>query len=303
MVAGRVSGAVAMFVRVSVVAVVVVVVLAGALPAFAADGAPAGVEAPFADCPLKDALVELCVDSVTTGGELRIGRMVVPITKTFVSLEGGLHEEATGFLRFLAGEDGKVMQRTSIPVPGGLSGVLEASALPSSLRTAFDTIVNSGLGGLTATVELAGLPSAIHINTTDAFFEEGVALEEPMRMKLNNPFLGENCYVGSASDPIELQATTGTTSPPAPNKPIKGTSGTLEMLEEGNLVRLIGNLAVDNAFAVPAASGCGGSLAPMLDRAIDSRIGLPSPPGHNALITYNTLEEAISSWLRAGPNE
>jgi hypothetical protein len=293
MVASRGSGAVAVCVRVLAMAVVVVVVLAGALPAFAVDAAPAGVDAPFADCPLKNALVELCVDSVTTGGELRIGRMVVPITKTFTSLEGGLHEsQTTGLLTFLAGEDGKVMQRTSIPVPGGLSGVLEASALPSSLRTAFDTLVNSGLGGLTATVELAGLPSAIHINTTNALFEEGVAVEEPMRMKLNNPFLGENCYVGSASDPIELQATDGTTSPPAPNKPIKGIAGGLELFDEENVVQLTGNLAVDNAFAVPAASGCGGSLAPMLDRAIDSRIGLPSPPGRNALIAYNTVREA-----------
>lgn len=195
------------------------------------------------------------------------------------------------------------MQRTSIPVPGGLSGVLEASALPSSLRTAFDTLVNSGLGGLTATVELAGPPSAIHIDKDNIIFQEGVGVEEPIRMKLNNPFLGENCYVGSASDPIELQGTTGTTSPPLPNKPIHGIAGGLSILEEGNLVLLTGNLTVDNAFSVPAASGCGGSLAPMLDRAIDSRIGLPSPAGRNALIAYNTLREAVSSALRAGMKE
>jgi hypothetical protein len=33
----------------------------------------------------------------------------------------------------------------------------------------------------------------------------------------------------------------------------------------------------------------------LLDRAIDSRIGLPSPPGRNAIITYDTVEEATTS--------
>jgi hypothetical protein len=297
MVACRGSGAVAVCVRVVVLAVVVVAVLAGALPAFAADGAPgpAGVEAPFADCPLKSPSVESCVASFTEGGELRIGRMVMPITRAFVSLEGGVHEEEDGLYAFLAGEDGSVMQKMPIPVPGGLSGVLEASALPSSLRTAFDTLVNVGLGGLTATMELAGPASAIHLDFLSTLFESGVGLEEPLKIKLNNPFLGKNCYIGSASDPIDVQATDGTTSPPQPIKPIEGAAGSY--FNEDGLLVLTGNMNVDNALAVPAASGCGGSLAPLLDRAIDARIGLPSPPGHNTIVTYSTLGQATRRLL------
>jgi hypothetical protein len=50
-----------------------------------------------------------------------------------------------------------------------------------------------------------------------------------VKVRLENPFLGSECYVGSNSSPVVLNLTTGTTSPPAPNKPIKGTVGNIEV--------------------------------------------------------------------------
>ncbi len=299
MTAHRGSAMAALSARLMVIAVVVLAALARAVPALAAE-APhrrAGLDALYADCPFNNPQLNLCLAIVTKSGELRIGKLVVPISRTFVSMEGGfttgaISQEATEEeeIKYLAVEDGEAIQPMPIPVPGGLAGVLEASSLPSSLRTGFENLVNSGLGNLTATIELAGPPSSVRVSFNHAFYSEGTVLEEPLRIKLTNQLLGENCHIGSASDPIHVQATESTTSPPLPNKPIEGHFGALELFEEGQGVHVYGNSVVDNSVAIPAASGCGGSLAQLFDRAIDAKVGLPSPPGHSTVILNNTLE-------------
>ena len=55
----------------------------------------------------------------------------------------------------------------------------------------------------------------------------------PVKVHLENPFLGKSCYVGSSSSPISWELTSGTTAPPGPNTPITGTVGEVEFLEEG----------------------------------------------------------------------
>jgi hypothetical protein len=256
---------------------------------------PQGAFAVFSSCPLNDPLVFKCVVVTTTSGELRLGDLVVPITKTFESLRGGYGDSnrSTGHMAsFFPPEDGVPIQLMPLPIPGGLTGVLEASLLPSSLRATFDGFVKTGLGGLTATLELAGSASAVRFSEFNSLTEEGVALEEPVKIKLTNPFLGEDCFIGSSADPIVLQATSGETSPSPPNRPIKGQSGSSQLLDEAELAALAGNVDVASSFAVPAASGCGGSLAPLIDRAIDARVGLPSPAGRNSAILYNAVEIA-----------
>jgi hypothetical protein len=254
---------------------------------------PQGAFAIFSSCPLNDPLVRKCMVATTISGELRLGQMVLPITKTFQVLRGGFGEEAAdGVGPFFPPEDGAPIQPMPLPVPGGLTGVLEPSLLPSSLRAAFDGLGDTGLGGLTATIEVAGPASAISFSEYNVLAEEGVALEVPLKIKLTNSFLGGACYIGSASDPIVVQATTGTTSPPLPNKPLEGKPGFVHLIEKSELVMLTGNVDVASSFAVPAASGCGGSLAPLIDRAIDAKIGLPSPAGRNAAILDNTVEIA-----------
>jgi hypothetical protein len=294
MVVCRGGGVVGLGARVLALVVVVVVVLAGAGRARAGvTHDPQGAFAVFSDCPLNNPLVFKCTVATTTSGELQLGSMVVPISRTFEVLRGGYGEAVHRISSFFAPEGGaSPIQPMPLPVPGGLSGVLESSLLPSSLRAAFNGLVAVGLGGLTATMELASPNSAIRFSEYNVFNEEGLVLEEPVKIKLTNPFLGENCYIGSASDPVVVQATTGKTSPPPPNKPIHGTSGLAYFLEEGYIAGLVGNVDVANSFAVPAASGCGGSLAPLIDRAIDARVGLPSPAGRDIAILDNAVEVA-----------
>jgi len=255
---------------------------------------PLGAFAIFSSCPLNNPLVINCLVATTTDGELRLGHLIVPITKTFEVLRGGYGEQdATDYVSsFFAPEDAAPIQPTPLPVQGGLIGVLEPNSLPSSQRVMLDSLADKGLAGVTATLEVAGPANAIRFNAFDATRGEGVALEEPLKIKLVSPFLGENCYIGSASNPITVQATTGTTSPPPPNKPLEGKAGFSNFLEKEELIMLVGNVDVANSFAVPAASGCGGSMAPLVDRAIDARVGLPSPAGRNAVILDNTVQKA-----------
>jgi hypothetical protein len=89
--------------------------------------------------------------------------------------------------------------------------------------------------------------------------------------------------------------TTGTTSPPLPNKPIKGSRGEIEFKDEGQLLIDKKNSLVNNSFAAPEAEGCGsqilfGLFTGLIDSAVDSEIGLPSEAGHNTAILNGSQE-------------
>jgi hypothetical protein len=104
--------------------------------------------------------------------------------------------------------------------------------------------------------------------------------------------------VGSESEPIVLNLTTGTTDPPSPNKPISGKPGTASFNEALTIITIHGNSLVDNSFAAPGVSGCGGSLAPILDEAVDEDAGLPSAAGNNAAILSGSIAEAAAKYVK-----
>jgi hypothetical protein len=285
--------------RMLIAGVAVAAPLAMASPAMA-EHHPTGNFAPFKYCPLSNKATELCTVANTNSGEFTVGKRSVPINKT-ITLQGGLHEnETTGELEFIAAEGAETLSKTALFVPGGLLNILAPEFLNKEQKEKFEKTINEGITGVTATTELAEPPSSIKLNTTNLIFEEGVALQLPVKVKLGNVFLGSECYVGSASSPIILNLTTGTTKPPEPNKPIKGSAGSLEILEEGNLVRLSGGSLVDNAWASPGAHGCGGKLFEgLVDEAVNKELGLPSAAGHNTAILNGNLEEAVAAAVKA----
>ena len=270
-------------------------VLACTSTALASEHHPTGIYAPFADCPLSNPSVELCTIAETTSGEFTIGSKTVPIENTITLQAGAIENPKTEELEFVAAEDGNTLSKAPQTVPGGLLGIVAPEFLPKFLQEIINELVNNGLAGVTATAELAKPASAIKLNPVHLLFEEGVALQLPLKVKLSNTFLGGNCYVGSSSKPIALNLTTGTTSPPEPNKPIKGAVGSLAIFERGNLVVLTGNSLVDNAFAAPEASGCGGLLSFLIDPAVDIETGLPAAAGHNTAVLSGKVEEAVAS--------
>jgi len=269
-------------------------------PALATEHHPTGLFEPFAQCPLSNKAVETCTVAVTSGGEFDAGKRSVPISKP-ITLQGGYSENPeTGALTFYGAENGERLAKVAQPVPGGILGVVAPEYLPKWLQEILNNLISEGFTGATATTELAKPASDIKLSVLNLIFEEGVALQLPVKVKLGNAFLGSNCYVGSESSPIILNLTTGTTSPPEPNKPIKGSSGALEILEGGALVRLTGSSLVDNAWAAPGAHGCGGFLLEgLIDPAVNAELGLPAAAGHNTAILNGQLESAAAEAVKA----
>jgi hypothetical protein len=283
-----------------VVAVAVMAPLAalgGAAPALAVEHHPKGIFAPFADCPLANAGVENCIFAQTKSGEFIVGKKTVPIVNT-ITLQGGFSGTESS-IKFVGAEDGNTLSKTPQPVPGGLFGILAPSFLPKFLQELFNEFINKGITGVTATTELAAPASSIGLNTENLLNEEGTALSLPVKVKLNNAFLGESCYVGSNAHPVVIEFTSGTTSPPEPNKPISGKAGTFEEEDGFLLIRLKNNSLVNNSFAAPGAEGCGGIFSFLIDPAVNAELGIPAAAGHNTAILNGTLETANAAAVKA----
>jgi hypothetical protein len=283
-------------VSVAVAMVGSVAALGAASPALAVEHHPTGIFAPFVDCPLANASLNYCILAQTKSGEFKVGKKTVPIVNP-ITLQGGFIEE-TGKLKFVAAENGETLSKTPQPVPGGLLGVVAPSILPTFLQEIFNEFINKGPTGVTATTELAAPASSIGLSTQSLLEERGVALSLPVKVKLSNPFLGESCYLGSNAHPIVIEFTSGTTSPPEPNKPIKGKAGEFEQEDEFLLIRLKNNSLVNDSFAAPGAEGCGGILSFLVDPAVNAEIGLPAPAGENTAVLNSTLETAFANAVR-----
>jgi hypothetical protein len=261
------------------------VVAALLVPASSASAALEGEYAKFKTCPLSNPSIDACIYAESTGGSFVIGKKTVPLVNPVVLKGGGDFEvDIFGKIFFYAPTDGQTLSKTPQPVPGGLLGITAPAWWPKVLRDLFNETINNGFTGVTATVELAGPASAVQLSLANTLFGSGTALGLPVKVKLSNPFLGSNCYLGSNSNPAKLALTTGTTAPPLPNKPISGSPGELDLETEG-IIGLKKNKLVDNSFAAPGANGCGGFLFSWaVDPFVDSIVGTPSPAGTNTAI-------------------
>jgi hypothetical protein len=264
---------------------------------WASEHHPTGGYAPFADCPLIDPSLVGCFLAVEPSGEFVVGRKTVPIDR-LLTIQGGFVEGTGEFDALVGAEDGNTLSKTALSVPGGLTGILAPGYLPASLRGQFDESIGKGVTGVTMTPEIAGPASAIELSFEHLLSGEGVAVRLPLKIKLSNPFLGGDCYIGSSANPIVVNFTAGATDPPAPNKSISGVVGNSEFEEEFTLIAVTGNSLVDNTFAVPRATGCGGSLSAFVDSAVDAQLGLPSSAGHNTAIMDGTIEQVNSNAVR-----
>jgi len=104
-----------------------------------------------------------------------------------------------------------------------------------------------------ATTELAAPASSIGINALALSTANGTALKLPLKIHLENPFLGSSCYIGSNEHPIVIEFTSGTTSPPPPNKPITGKPGELKFNESETIITNAGNELVNNSYPTPGS--------------------------------------------------
>jgi hypothetical protein len=277
-------------------AVVALTALAFTAPALALK--PSGDFINFGNCPTKVTGVNFCVFAQTTSGEFKIKKTTVPITKT-ITLQGGIieNEETEAETWVNAANGAPTLSKTPQTVPGGLLKIVAPTFFPEILQIIFNEFINKGITGVNATAELVG---NISISRLALLTGAPNALNLPVRVHLENEFLGPKCYVGSASKPVNLELTTGTTSPPLPNLPITGALGEIEFLDEAQLLVLKKNSLVNNTFAAPGSEGCGsqilfGIFTGIIDSAVNSQLELPSASGNNTAILKGTLENASAA--------
>jgi hypothetical protein len=226
---------------------------------------PAAPYQDFAGCPspAESSTVGFCFKTVFTDGHISLGKRTIPITNP-ITLRGGI-DQVTG--TFASNSEGGIVP-VKQQVPGGLVGLTGMSWL--------DELLDQPQLRLYATVELAGQPGSL--------LEEPLTL--PIKVHLENPVLGNSCYVGSDATPITLNLITGTTNPPAPNKPISGKPAS-EFAPEASRPEVLieqDGVFVDNSYAVPGATGCQiklGSIVIPINGLVDASSALPAAAGTN----------------------
>jgi hypothetical protein len=267
-----------------------------ALPgaALASSHNPTGEFEQFGECPLNRVTITDCVFSVSGGGEFTVGKKTVPLVNP-VTLQGGFEGEGEE-VDFYGAENGETLSKTPQPVPGGLLGIVAPSWWPKFLQNWFNEQINNGLTGVTATVELTG-PSKgltnVALSTENLLFEEGTALGLPAKIKLSNPILGSNCYIGSESHPVQLNFTTGESGS------LTGAVGNVEFNKAFTLITISGGRLVDGLYAAPGASGCGGIFSFFIDPLVNSILGIPSGSGSNAAVLEGVLKDGNAKAVKA----
>jgi hypothetical protein len=255
----------------------------------------------FQFCPYKTAEVQRCIYSVTTGGEVKLGKKSVPIEKQVV-IQGGYGKAVERFSPFFEATNGITLSKVQQNVPGGLAGIVPEKGTNFLVEKLIKFFFENKITGLTSTLELAKSPSGIKISEGNLAEEEGVALKMPVKVHLENLFLGKSCYVGSSGSPINWELTVGVTAPPKPNEPIKGSGGVTEFFEEGQILKLKGAELVDNAWSAPGASGCGGILSFLVNPIINSQLGTTTA-GNNTARLKNDINETPALAVKLNDEE
>jgi hypothetical protein len=258
-------------------AVIGAALLAMALFASAASAkTPAPGYTQFAGCPSPEENPETvaCFRSTITGGHFQMGSKNVPIENP-MTLSGGWDPTFTKFSSNSKGGLTPVKQK----VPGGVIGLTGLTWLLEFLGSEALTLY--------AVTELAGTPSG----------GDGIFL--PIKVHLINGVLGNNCYVGSTSNPIKLHLITGKTEPPPPNKSIEGQLPK-EIFADGlGIFHSNKAIYVDNSFAAPGASGCVltlfGFIPISINGLVNSQSGLPAAAGTNETVQNTDSELTFSS--------
>ena len=265
---------------------------------------PGGIYTNFTNCPLLNPLMQetppgsdpasgglsvaACVAGIASSGTLTVGNITTPIVRP-VNVQFGFFsvpnaafggDNTSGVVNYAGG---------ILPPPAGLSAMLSTKPdlIPENLLTAL------GCPG-TAPVVKQLCEEAEHFGgkyldiyglaqSAGQLTNFGVLnWTQRIKLKLINPLLGNNCYIGSNNNPIVVN----------PQLSV-GPGGGLTQETDPNPVKhpdtfvldITGAIASDNTFAAPGVTGCGpGGIANIaVDEAIDSTAGLPAASGVNNL--------------------
>ena len=257
----------------------------------------------FKECPIKHSpKISGCLVSRVEKGEIKLGKQEVPILKT-QTLQGGWINEGLspyGFTieKFVAAAGGNTLSKTPQKVPGGLAGLVECYKITGSgfweviERGSCEFFFENSVTGVNATTELSAPASSIGLNQTFLFLEVETGLSLPIKVKLENPLLGEECYVG----PMTLNLTTGKSGA------LTGRFGKTHDKAGGSILEIKENKLVEEGFSAPKATGCGEFFSFIIDPIINSKIGLPAEKGDTATLE-GTVEEASRAAIEENEEE
>ena len=216
-------------------------------------------------CPVGDPDVGTCVTVLLRSGSIKIGSLSVPLANGALKIAGGV--------KYVFGNDGSFNQ-VFVPAPGTQHGVVASPiSVPGGV---FGLEGPLGLTSVTAQLEAVAAP------TLDLFTFE---FNLPVRLKLSNPALGNNCYIGTATDPIRLNLRT-------PNQNGNATEPIGD--HPGAVFRAVPHY--DRTFSVPGATGCG--LFGGLNWAVNLRAGTPSGSGSNTIDIVSDIYNAAAYDVR-----
>jgi hypothetical protein len=258
----------------------------------AASAVPAPEFEQFLKCPWENVEITDCVYWTFDDGSYSLGETNVPVVNPIV-LQGGYTGEAAED-KFHGAINGNTLSKTPQPVPGGLGGGPAPTSWPPELQAWFNEMVETGFTGVNATIELAEPATAIELNYENLIFEEGTALGLPVKIKLDNAILGNNCYIGNNEEPVELALSTGTSGA------VTGTPGEFALNPKATIFNFNGIEVVDGTYALPEAEGCGGVAAEFVDPLVNAIFGLPSGSEENAASFEGVLRDANGEAMR-GP--
>jgi hypothetical protein len=268
--------------------------LAVAVPLIAAAPAPAvqsDIYDPVVDCPTDHPLMNDpvfgftgvgCVGSLTNAGTFRIKSTTTTVTHPvhaqfgYGSPEQPAYPDCASCFPTVPAPPGKGLQANREVVPGGLIPLVGEDLLRLVLGQVPEQLT------VFAKVQLAGKIERFNLGA--ALGAPGPAFTLPVKVKLINPALGNNCYIGSNNDPIVLKPSF--TQLPTPRF-VPEPNG----LPVGIATAFDGVLR-DNTFAVPRARNCGplGLLTP----GINLKVGLPSASGQNEAV-FSDVDTTIAS--------
>lgn len=264
----------------------------------------AGEWAAFGECPVDapamlaadgTTVIAACLSGSSTGGSIQLGGTTLPMGA--VSLQYGALNRGGTYSLVVPGNGG--ISGTPITVPGGILGLMCPSNIPV-ISQICDAVEGSSLNTITASLEPAGAPANFDLAAATTVGRPIMTV--PVKVHLENPFLGPNCYIGSNSNPIRL-AVANQTAPSASFVRFNA-DGTPNPAGELNYLQLAGATMGDTTFAVPGANGCGLGLG-IINTVVNQRQGLPSPAGENALVlTGSTFKLGTFTNPRAfAPNQ
>jgi len=239
---------------------------------------------PFSRCPTAaPALnepaseVAICAAGVAQKGALKIGALTIPLSRFDVQF----------------GTTGLGVEEPDCPEPGlcfgRAPGTTTIASAPSVLRvnpSGREHEKGDGKGvSMKVTIESAG-----DIRALSPGFIFGLPVpvyELPIKLHIEAPWVGKNCYVGSDDKPILL-------TPFAVGEPTS-----IDIIGDPNgfnteVLTLTGIPLADEAIALPAAKRCGHGLykeqqsQKQADILVNDLLGLPSPSGANEVVLQNT---------------